>query len=205
MATQDGMGFDYEKLTRRHGVKVAPAMACSVEECALAVGAIVGHMSVKSASRMNSAIVLFLDCVEKVNSLVEPGIVLNDTHTQVFPLVTPARRVTLSNVPPFLRDAVLERELSRHGQLVSAIKKLHMGGKSALMRHAVSHRRQVHMILKQDNEELNIAFRFKIEGFDYVIYATTERMKCFGCGREGHLVRSEPRRPARDCRSGSAG
>lgn len=198
MATQDGMGFDYEKLTRRHGVKVAPAMACSVEECALAVGAIVGHMSVKSASRMNSAIVLFLDCVEKVNSLVEPGIVLNDTHTQVFPLVTPARRVTLSNVPPFLRDAVLERELSRHGQLVSAIKKLHMGGKSALMRHAVSHRRQVHMILKQDNEELNIAFRFKIEGFDYVIYATTERMKCFGCGREGHLVRSCPQQGRED-------
>lgn len=49
-------------------------------------------------------------------------------------------------MPPFISDEALQRELSRYGQLVSAIKKI----------------------------------------------ATTESMKCFGCGKVGHLVRVCP-------------
>ena len=47
----------------------------------------------KYASWMNSAIVPFLDAVEKANTLIEQGIVLKDTQTQVFPLTNPAKRV----------------------------------------------------------------------------------------------------------------
>lgn len=32
--------------------------------------------------------------------------------------------------------------------------------------------------------------KFKVDGFDYTNFATTETMKCFGCGQEGHLVHS---------------
>ena len=181
-----------EQLTRRHGVKVPVGVECSVEECSLAVGAVVGYNAIRSASRMNSAVVLFLDEVEKVNTLVEKGIVLKDSHTAVFPLVSPAKKVTLSNVPPFIKDEVLLRELSRHGQIVSTIHKIPLGCKSPLLQHVVSFRRRVFMILKNDAEELNLALRFRIDNFDYVIFATTETMKCFGCGLEGHLVRSCP-------------
>ena len=45
-------------LTRRHRVKVASKV--TVEQCSLAVGDVVGHENVVSASRMNNAIVLFL-------------------------------------------------------------------------------------------------------------------------------------------------
>lgn len=190
MATRGSLEF--EKLSRRHGVKIPAAAGCSVEECSLAVGAIIGYDSIKSASRMNSAVVIFLDSVEKVNKLVESGVVLRETQTPVFPLMNPAKKVILSNVPPFVRDEVLERELSRHGQIVSTIKKVLFGCKSPLLKHVVSHRRQVHMILRKDTDELNLAFSFKIDGFDYVFYASTESMKCFGCGREGHLVRNCP-------------
>lgn len=190
MATRGNVEF--EKLSRRHGVKIPAAAGCSVEECSLAVGAIIGYDSIKSASRMNSAVVIFLDSIEKVNKIVERGVVLRETQTPVFPLMNPAKKVMLSNVPPFVRDEVLERELSRHGQIVSTIKKVLFGCKSPLLKHVVSHRRQVHMILKKEGDELNLAFSFKIDGFDYVFYASTESMKCFGCGREGHLVRNCP-------------
>ncbi|KAJ3607640.1 hypothetical protein NHX12_024691 [Muraenolepis orangiensis] len=76
-----------ERLTRRHAVKLSPGLNCTVEECSLAVGAVVGHDSVKSASRMNNAVVIFLDCVDKVNVIVEQGVVVQDTFTPVFPLV----------------------------------------------------------------------------------------------------------------------
>lgn len=67
----------YEQLTRQHGIKVPVGVECSVEECVLVVGEVVGHSSIRSASRMNGAVVLFLDKVEKVNTVVANGLVLN--------------------------------------------------------------------------------------------------------------------------------
>ncbi len=93
----------FERLSRRHGIKIAPVMNCSVEECSLAVGKAIGYESILSASRMNGAVVFFLDAVEKVNSAVLNNKMIKDTFTPVMPLVQPARRITLSNVPPFIK------------------------------------------------------------------------------------------------------
>lgn len=81
---------------------------CPVEECSLAIGQVIGHESIKSASRMNSAMVLFLHSVEKVNKIVEQGVVVKNAHTPVFPLVNPAKKITMSNI----KDDVLECNLS---------------------------------------------------------------------------------------------
>ncbi|TWW81836.1 hypothetical protein D4764_01G0016510 [Takifugu flavidus] len=114
-------------LSRRHGVKVGAGSVLSVEEVALAVGQEIGHGSVKSAARMNRAVVLFVEQVEQANRLVETGITVGGQFVQVTPLTQPAARITLSNVPPFISDEFLERELSRHGKLVSPIRKLMSG------------------------------------------------------------------------------
>lgn len=182
----------FRNLSRRHGIKVPVGPEYSVEDCGLAVGEVVGYDSVKAASRMNSAVVIFLDSIDKVNLVVERGIVLRNSHVTVFPLVNPAKKIILSNLPPFISDEMLERELSRHGQIVSAMKMLPSGCKSAKLKHVVSFRRQVYMVLKNDNDELNMAMKFRVDGFDYTIFASTETMKCFGCGQEGHLVRNCP-------------
>lgn len=50
----------------------------------------------------------------------------------------------------------------------------------------------VYMILKNENEELNLVMKFKVDNFDYVIFATSSMMKCFGCGKEGHIIRACP-------------
>ena len=117
-----------EKLSRQHGVKLSPAAQVSVEECCLAIGEKVGCNSVKFASRMNSAVVIFLDSVDKVHSVVESGVVIRDLFTQVLPLASPARRVVISNVPPYISNEALGRELGRYGQLVSPIKLVRLGG-----------------------------------------------------------------------------
>ena len=163
-----------------------------MEECGLAAGEVVGCDSIKALSRMNSAVVMFLDSIDKVNILVERGIVMRNTQTAVFPLNNPSKKVILSNLPPFVSDDALERELSRHGQLVSAIKMMSSGCKSPKLKHAVGFRRYVYVILKAGIDDLSLAMRFKVDGFDYTIYATTEAMKCFGCGQAGHAVHSCP-------------
>ena len=198
-------GAAFEKLTRRHAVKLVPAVSCSVEEATLAVGEVVGCGSVKSASRMNGAIVIFLDSTAKVSDVVETGVVIQDTFTPVLPLVSPARKITISNAPPFIKNEMLAKELARYGQLVSPIKMVSLGCRSPLLKHVVCHRRQVFIVFKDKTDDLNLSFNFKVDGFNYMVFATSETMKCFGCGVEGHLIRSCPERSGEQRQAAAGG
>ncbi|TWW81739.1 Transposon TX1 uncharacterized 82 kDa protein ORF 1 [Takifugu flavidus] len=200
MAAECGTA-DLDKLTRRHGVKISPPDGVSVGECAMAVGDIVGHTSVKAASRMNKMVVVFVGSTDEADRLVAAGVIIRGENTPVFPLSNPARSVIVSNVPPFIKNETLLRELSRHGRIASPMKYFVLGTKSPLLRHVVSFRRHVVMVLDSNEKELDLALCFRVDGFDYTVYVTTESQKCFGCGEEGHLVRScpngvETRRPA---------
>ncbi len=143
--------FDF--LTRRHGVKVDSAV--NIEECSLAIGEVIGTENIMSASRMNNAIVVFVKTVDLANQLVESGVVINGIFTPVLPLSTPSKIVTLSNVPPFISNEVLTGMLSRYGKLVSPIKMIPIG--CLLLKHVVSFRRYVYMILKDNLDDLDLA------------------------------------------------
>lgn len=90
-----------------------------------------------------------------------------------------AKKIILSNLPPIISNDILLKELSRHGQIVSATVMLRSGCKSAKLKHVVSFRRWVYMIPNNENEELNIVMKFKIHGFDHTIFATTETFRAF--------------------------
>lgn len=177
-------------LTRRHGVKVVAA--ASVEDCILAIGEVVGHKSILAASRMSNAVVCFLNTVENANNVVERGVVIRGLFTPVLSLSTPARKVILSNIPPFIKDEALVKELSRFGKLVAPVKKIAIGSKSELIKHVVSFRRFTYMILSENRTELNLNLKFRFDDFDYTVYVSTDIMKCFGCGKTGHLARACP-------------
>lgn len=160
-------------------------MECSVEEAGLAVGKLMGCSSINSASRMNGAIVIFLD-TDKVSKVVERGVVIGDTFTPVLLLlVSPAKKVMISNAPLFIKNVFLAKELSRLGQLVSSIKMVSLGCKAPQLEHVVCHQRQVYMVLKDWTAELNLSCTVKVDNFPYMLFVTTEQMKCFGCGCRG--------------------
>lgn len=48
------------------------------------------------------------------------------------------------------------------------------------------------MVLKDNREELNLTLKFRVDDFDYTVFVSTDMMKCFGCGKTGHLVRACP-------------
>lgn len=125
-------------------------------ENGLAVAEVVGYSSVKSASRMYGAVVLFLDNTTKVAAVVERGVVIHDTFTTVLPLVSPAIRVIIPNAPPSIKNEILAKELSRFRQLVSPVKMVYIGCKSTKLKH-VNHRRQVFMILKDYTSHLKVS------------------------------------------------
>ena len=195
--------MNFDTLTRNHGIKIDhPAGA---EECSLAVGAVVGYQHVKSASRMNGAAVLFLDSIEKAREIIQQGVILRNTLCPVLPLSSPSRKVIISNVPPFIKDELILKELERYGRVVSSIRKISLGCKSPLLKHLVSFRRQVYMVLRNSGEDLNITMKFKVDSFDYVVFATSDSdLRCFKCGVLGHPVRNCKRTDGANDKTGTA-
>lgn len=63
---------------------------------------------------------------------MESGITVNDTFISMLPLTTPAEKLILSNVPPFIRDETLMKELSQRGK------------KSPLLQHVVAQEKCPH-------------------------------------------------------------
>ena len=72
-----------------NGCKCFPDQICTVEDVLMAMGKVVGHDKIVSASRMNKAVVVFLEEEKFVNVLVESGIEMSDTFVQVTPLRSP--------------------------------------------------------------------------------------------------------------------
>ncbi|KAL7886939.1 hypothetical protein AOLI_G00046600 [Acnodon oligacanthus] len=140
---------------------------------------------------MNSAVVMFLSTVDKDNELVQSGLVINDQFVSVLHLYTPAKKVILSNVPPFISDELIAQELSWFGKLVCPIKKIPLGCKSPLVKHFVLFGRLVFMVLRDDKEELQLVLKLRVKGFEYMVFVSSDTsMKCFRCGLTRHLVRA---------------
>ncbi|XP_061086563.1 Ig heavy chain Mem5-like [Conger conger] len=114
-------------LSLRHGVRIMSDQAVTVECVLVAVGESTGYENIAYASRMNKAVVVFMKEERYVARLIENGVFLNDVYTQVSPLAVPSTRVTVSGVPPFIPNEVLERELQRFGKLASTFKNLKLG------------------------------------------------------------------------------
>ncbi len=56
---------------------------------------------------------------------------MKDSFLSITPLHAPATKVTISNVPPFVKDDAIIRELTQLGKMASAVKTILLGCKSA--------------------------------------------------------------------------
>lgn len=93
------------------------------------------------------------------DGLVESGLIIRDTFVPVLPLSSPSKKIILSNVPPFVKKNTLEEILRRFCKLVSPIKLISLGCKNPELKHVVSFRRQVFMILNAQSEPLNLSVK----------------------------------------------
>lgn len=96
----------------------------------------------------------------------------------------------ISNAAPFIKNEALVKELYEYGQLVSPVRMVPLGCKSAKLKHIVCHRRQVIMILKDKETHLNLFLSINLDEYNYMVFVFYENMRFFGCGAEGYQVRS---------------
>lgn len=186
------LGVRTPSLSLRHGIRCITQVGITVEDVLLDVAERVGHENIISASRMNKAVVVFLKEELLVNRLVESGIVVSGAFVIVQPLISPTVKVVISNVPPFIPDEDIQRELLRYGKFASGIKMIPLGCKNESLKHVLSFRRQVFMFLNAPT--LNVSFRCVYEGKSYMLYANAGELRCYDCGAVGHVRLTCPQR-----------
>jgi hypothetical protein len=108
-----------ETLSLRHGFWCVPENGVKVDEVLLAVGEQVGAEFIHSASRMNQAVVVFMKRVHLVGWLTASGIFVRGLLVPISPLSTPSTRVVVANLPPFIMDDQIRKELSCFGKFAS--------------------------------------------------------------------------------------
>ncbi|KAF7649906.1 hypothetical protein LDENG_00134270 [Lucifuga dentata] len=146
----------------RQGVQIVPPdPGVTVEEVLLAVGQQTGHDNLLYVSRMNKAVVVFLKEEKHVADLIERGVIITDLFISVSPLSIPSVHVTVSGVPLFIPNALLENELRRFGKFASGFRTVSLGCKDPKLRHVQSLRRQVFLFLDCPTQTLEVSFRVK--------------------------------------------
>lgn len=173
-------------LSRSNGFRCVPPGEAALEDVLLAVGEKVGREQIYSASRMNKALVVFVKDARLVNELVEGGIWVREIFVPVSPLFTPATKVTISNVPPFVSNESISKELSRFGKFATEIRLIPLGCKNAALKHVLSFRRQMLMFLNSADKTLEVSFRVPHGDSSYMVDASTDSLKCFQCGSARH-------------------
>ena len=157
-----------------------------MEEVLLAVGEQVGAEFIHSASRMNKAVVVFMKRANLVGRLIASGIFVRDVLVSISPLSTPSTRVVVANLPPFITDDQIRKELSRFGKFASGFRVLSAGFQADAVKHVVSFRRQVFMFLNNNEQQLNVHFKVRHGEGLYAGFASTDSLRCFECGDLGH-------------------
>ncbi|KAK3570108.1 hypothetical protein QTP86_011293, partial [Hemibagrus guttatus] len=141
------------------------------------VGEQVGFDNILWSSRMKKAIIVFLKSESLVNQLSVDGIRVRGVHVTVTPLSAPATRITMSNVLPFFPNDAITKELNRFGKIASPVKMIPLGCKNAALKR---------MFLSSPEHTLGLSFHVFYEENSYMVYASTENLRCFECGDLGH-------------------
>lgn len=173
-------------LSLRNGCRCTPEPGVTVEELLLVVGEQVGFENIISASRMNKAVVVFLKTEMLINKLTVSGVWVKGTFVTVTPLSAPATKIIISNIPTFISNDAIMKELQRFGKIASPVKLISLGCKNVALKHVLSFRRQVYMFLSSPERDLDVSFRVNHGENSYMVYASAENWKCFECGEIGH-------------------
>ncbi len=122
-----------------------PDDSISVEYVLVAVSEQVGGLNIKSASRMNKAVVVFLVVVQMDHNPIECRITINDMFLSALLL---SRKSTIE-CSPFIKNEVIQWVLERYCKLTAPIKMILLGLKNLDIKYIMSFRRYTYIILNE--------------------------------------------------------
>lgn len=160
----------------------------------VAAGKIVEPKNILFASKIsNNRICVYLSNTEFVDIICNhTSINIDGKEIGIRRLITPARRIILSNVCPSIPHDVLLHTITRMGVVpVSPMSFLRAGITGDEYGHVLSFRRQIYI---QPNVEIELPSSVVItyENTNYRIFLTFDDLKCFICKTSGHIASQCP-------------
>jgi hypothetical protein len=160
-------------LSLRHGFRCVPENGIKLEEVLLAISEQVGAEFIHSASRMNKAVVVFMKRVHLVGRLIASGIFVRNVLVPISPLSSPLTRVVTANLPPFITDDQIRKELSLFGKFFSGFRVQSAGFQADAV---ASFRRQLFMFLNNNEQQYNVHFKMRHGEGLYTGFASTNSL-----------------------------
>lgn len=162
----------------------------------VAIGNIVQPKNIQFASRIsNDRVCIYLSDIQHVNKLVDDTkvIKIGDHNLNIRRLITPARRIILSNVCPSVPHYVVERALRGLGieplSPITFLRATFIGNEYS---HVMSFRRQLY--IKPDNNlQLPPSMLLNFEDTPYRIFICYDEIVCFLCKDKGHIAKQCPK------------
>lgn len=158
------------------GIKIKEYITC--------IGNIVGPKNVLFASRIsNNRVCIYVQTKELVDTIIKnhQTVKIENHEINIRRLITPAKRLILSNVCPSIPHNIIEDNLKLSGlKLVSPINFLRVGMQETEYAHVLSFRRQTY-ISPDDNQNIPDNILIKYEDIEYRIFISEDIIKCFIC------------------------
>ena len=165
----------------------------SIDTISSAIADQIGPNQLASINRTYGYVKCYIFSTEAIEFLVSNGINVDGNFYFAEPFVKPATKVVISNVEPFIPHERLFEKLVQYGKPIpGSMHYINASIKHEALKHVLSHRRQVYMVLHNEYKDFNGPLIISFENRDYKVHVSTESMKCFKCGFENHSRKNCP-------------
>lgn len=155
------------------------------------IASFIGPKNILFASRISkNRICMYLSNVQLVEKIVQEHheTDINGYQITIRKLVTPARRIILSNVRPAIPNELLEETIKNIGfTTASPVSFLKASLGKDVFSHILSFRRQIY-IQPNDSLDLPSSILLKHNNREHRIFLTYDELICFTCKQTGHIA-----------------
>lgn len=183
--------------TKEQAIIVNVVENVKLSDYVVSIGSLIGPKNLLFASRIsNNRICMYLHSKDTVDRLIQThkSVLVEGHEVNIRRLITPAKRLILSNVCPTIPHEIIKCELEKAGlKLVSPVSFLRAGIPLDQYSHVLSFRRQVYISPTEDqNCNLPNTLLIPFEETTYRIFISTDELSCFLCKQSGHIAKNCP-------------
>lgn len=163
----------------------------NLQEYIYEIGKIINPKNILYASRIsNSRICIYLASKTQVDLLVSehPTIYISNHKIDVRRLVSPTRKIIISNVHPTIPNSIIEEKIKQLGMKpASPINFIRIGMKETAYSHILSFRRLIFITENENTPQITPeSIEVEYENTNYRLFLSTETANCTICKKNGH-------------------